>query len=200
MGYMQLMQRVARRPRQRTPWSRAGPARLPQVLDRLGLCARALRRCPALPPRSSRLRLPGSSPRAAVGLRAIAPDGNVTVQVNRLDFGQGVQTGLPMILAEELDADWSKVERCRPRSGRPTSIPLFGMHLTGGSKSLKNSYPQYRELGARARAMLVAAAAAQWKVPATEIKAASGVVSGGGKSAGYGELAEAAWSCRCPRR
>ena len=95
----------------------------------------------------------------------IATNGEVTVTINRLEFGQGVQTALPMILAEELDADWSLV---RSQHGierrRPTSTRCFGMHLTGGSNSIKNSYTQYRELGARARAMLLAAAAARWNV------------------------------------
>ena len=94
----------------------------------------------------------------------IAPNGEVTVTINRLEFGQGVQTGLPMILAEELDADWSLVRSGNGSSDPAYLDPLFGIHLTGGSNSIKNSFTQYRELGARARAMLLSAAAARWNV------------------------------------
>ncbi|BEP69909.1 MULTISPECIES: molybdopterin cofactor-binding domain-containing protein [unclassified Variovorax] len=129
----------------------------------------------------------------------IAPNGEVTVTINRLEFGQGVQTGLPMILAEELDADWALV---RSRSGTNDAAyadPLFGMHLTGGSNSIKNSYTQYRELGARARAMLLSAAAQRWKVDVATLRTQAGTVIGpGGRKAGYGELAEAAMALPVP--
>lgn len=131
----------------------------------------------------------------------IAPDGIVTVTVNRLEFGQGVQTGLAMILAEELDADWSKV-RSKHGSNDPAYVdPLFGMHLTGGSHSIKNSYTQYRELGARARAMLIAAAATQWNVSAESLRAQNGQVLGpGNRKASYGELAEKAMVLPVPEK
>lgn len=81
----------------------------------------------------------------------IATDGVITVVVNRLEFGQGVQTALPLILAEELDADWSRV-RSRMGDNAPAyADPGSGMHITGGSSSIRSSYTQYRELGARAR-------------------------------------------------
>ncbi|MCW5666755.1 MAG: xanthine dehydrogenase family protein molybdopterin-binding subunit [Piscinibacter sp.] len=123
----------------------------------------------------------------------IAADGSVTVTVNRLEFGQGVHTALPLVLAEELDADWSKVQARLGTNDPAYADPLWGMHLTGGSTALKHSFKQYRELGARARAMLVAAAAERWKVDAATLKTGRGVVTGpGGKRASYGELAEAA--------
>ncbi len=129
----------------------------------------------------------------------IAKDGTTTVTINRLDFGQGVQTALPMILAEELDADWTKVVS-QHGSGDPAYIdPVFGMHITGGSGSIAHSYTQYRELGARTRAMLVNAAAAQWKVDAATLRTQNGFVIGaGGKKLGYGELAEAAMKLPVP--
>src|SRR3954468_11505446 len=96
-------------------------------------------------------------------------DGTTTVTINRLEFGQGVQTGLPMVLAEELDADWSKVRAVHGNADPAYVDPAFGMHLTGGSNSIHNSYTQYRELGARTRAMLVAAAASQWKVDPSQL-------------------------------
>jgi isoquinoline 1-oxidoreductase beta subunit len=131
----------------------------------------------------------------------IDKNGTVTVTINRLDFGQGVQTALPMILAEELDADWSKVTSVHG-SNHPAYVdPLFGMHLTGGSGSIAHSYTQYRELGARTRAMLVAAAAAQWKVDAASLRTRNGFVIGaGGKQLGYGALAEAAMQLPVPER
>lgn len=120
-------------------------------------------------------------------------DGTTTITINRLDFGQGVQTALPMILAEELDADWSKVKSVHGNNDPAYVDPAFGMHITGGSGSVKNSYTQYRELGARTRAMLISAAAAQWKADPATLKTRDGVVIGpGGKKLGYGELAEAA--------
>ncbi|HSV79544.1 MAG TPA: xanthine dehydrogenase family protein molybdopterin-binding subunit [Ramlibacter sp.] len=132
---------------------------------------------------------------------AIAPNGEVTVTINRLEFGQGVQTGLPMILAEELDADWTLV---RSRNGSNDAAyldPLFGIHLTGGSHSIKNSFTQYRELGARARAMLLAAAAARWNVDVTALRTQTGAVfAPDGRKLGYGELAEAAMALPVPEK
>ena len=103
----------------------------------------------------------------------IAPDGSTTVLCNRMDMGQGIETALAMICAEELDADWSKVITGFGDQRGNYVDPAMGMHLTGGSNSVKNSYQQYRELGARTRAMLVSAAAAQWGVPASSLSAAN---------------------------
>ena len=141
---------------------------------------------------------PFEQPSAFVRIDA---DGTVTVTINRLDFGQGVQTGLPMILAEELDADWSKVRSVHGDANQAYADPAFGMHLTGGSNSIKNSYTQYRELGARTRAMLVGAAAAQWGVDASALRTSNGFVVGpGGKKLGYGQLAEAAMKQPVPEK
>jgi isoquinoline 1-oxidoreductase beta subunit len=154
--------------------------------------------------------LAAAQPAAAAGLKPteqpsafvqIATNGEVTVTVNRLDFGQGVQTALPMILAEELDADWSKVRSQHGTNNPAYADPLFGMHLTGGSNSIKNSYTQYRELGARARAMLLAAAAMHWSVDVQSLRTQSGWVLGpGGRKMGYGELAEAAMTQPVPEK
>jgi isoquinoline 1-oxidoreductase beta subunit len=141
---------------------------------------------------------PTQQPAAFVNIDA---DGITTVTVNRLEFGQGVHTGLPMVLAEELDADWSKV-RAKLGTADPAYVdPAFGMHLTGGSNSIHNSYVQYRELGARTRAMLVAAAAQKWNVDAASLRTENGNVIGpGGKRASYGELAEAAMKQPVPQK
>ncbi|MEM5454906.1 xanthine dehydrogenase family protein molybdopterin-binding subunit [Paraburkholderia phytofirmans] len=131
----------------------------------------------------------------------IGPKGEVTVTINRLEFGQGVQTGLPMILAEELDADWNLV-RSQQGSNDPAYVdPIFGIHLTGGSQSIKNSFTQYRELGARARAMLLSAAAARWKVDVATLRTQAGTVLGAGnRKLSYGELAEAAMALPVPEK
>ncbi|HBJ99858.1 MAG TPA: carbon monoxide dehydrogenase, partial [Delftia acidovorans] len=100
----------------------------------------------------------------------ISPSGEVTVAINRLEFGQGVHTALPLVLAEELAADWSKVRARLGGNDAAYADPRYGIQMTGGSTALKHSYTQYRELGARARAMLVAAAAAQWKVDAATLR------------------------------
>ncbi|SEG16166.1 xanthine dehydrogenase family protein molybdopterin-binding subunit [Bosea lathyri] len=129
----------------------------------------------------------------------IARNGEVTITINRLEFGQGVNTGLPMILAEELDADWSLVRSKHGTNDMAYADPLFGIHLTGGSHTIKNSYTQYRELGARARAMLLNAAAAKWKVDVAALRTQAGVVLGPRNlKASYGELAEAAMALPVP--
>ncbi len=131
----------------------------------------------------------------------IDKDGTVTVTVNRLEFGQGVMTALPMILAEELDADWARVRGVHGNADGAYVDPAYGIHLTGGSNSINHSYLQYRELGARARAMLLAAAAAQWGVDASTLRTESGQVLGaGGKVATYGDLAEAAMAMPVPQK
>jgi isoquinoline 1-oxidoreductase beta subunit len=131
----------------------------------------------------------------------IAPNGEVTVTLNRLEFGQGIQTALPMILAEELDADWSKVRSQHGSNNPAYADPLWGMHLTGGSTAIKHSYTQYRELGARARAMLLTAAASQWNVDVKTLRTQAGMVLGpNGRKASYGELAEAAMRQPVPEK
>ncbi|MEY4753277.1 MAG: hypothetical protein RJA44_952, partial [Pseudomonadota bacterium] len=129
----------------------------------------------------------------------ITPQGEVIVTINRLEFGQGVQTALPMLLAEELDADWARVSARHGSSDPAYADPLFGMHLTGGSNSIKNSYTQYRELGARTRAMLLAAAAERWRLSAASLRTRAGVViAPDGRQLGYGELARAAMAQPVP--
>src|SRR5687768_16515353 len=123
----------------------------------------------------------------------IRPDGKIVIQVNRLEFGQGVQTALPMLLAEELDADWKNVIADLAPAADVYKDPMFGIQMVGGSGSIAHSFQQYRELGAKTRAMLIAAAADRWKVSPNDCRAENSVVYGpGGKSARYAELAERA--------
>ncbi|MET0855286.1 MAG: xanthine dehydrogenase family protein molybdopterin-binding subunit [Telluria sp.] len=123
----------------------------------------------------------------------IAPDNTVTVMVNRLEFGQGVHTSLPMLIAEELDADWSQMRGELAPAADVYKDPAFGMQMTGGSGSIAHSYTQYREIGAKARAMLVQAAADKWKLKPEQCKTSKGFVTGpAGQKASYGSLADAA--------
>jgi isoquinoline 1-oxidoreductase beta subunit len=123
----------------------------------------------------------------------IKPDGKIVIQVNRLEFGQGVQTALPMLLADEMDADWSQVVAELAPAEDVYKDPLFGIQMVGGSGSIAHSYQQYRELGAKTRAILVAAAAEKWNVPASQCRTEASVVHGpGGQSAKYSDLADAA--------
>src|SRR5262245_37759882 len=116
----------------------------------------------------------------------IRPDGTIVIQVNRLEFGQGVHTALPMMLADEMDADWSQVIAEPAPAADVYKDPLFGMQMVGGSGSIAHSFQQYRELGAKTRAMLVAAAAEQWQVAPNQCRTEASVVHGpSGQSARY---------------
>jgi len=129
----------------------------------------------------------------------IATDGKVTIQINRLEFGQGTHTGLARILADELDADWTLVEAQLAKAGEAFKDPVVKIQYTGSSSGVRRGFTQYRELGARARAMLVSAAAKRWKVAESQVKTANGVLFGpGGKQASYGELSEAAMALPVP--
>src|SRR6266478_7860053 len=123
----------------------------------------------------------------------VRPDGKILITVNRLEFGQGVQTSLPMVLADEMDADWSQVVPELAPAADVYKDPVFGIQMVGGSGSIAHSFTQYRELGAKTRAMLVAAAADRWKVSPDQCRTENSVVYGpNGKSARYAELAERA--------
>ncbi|HJZ78882.1 MAG TPA: molybdopterin cofactor-binding domain-containing protein, partial [Pyrinomonadaceae bacterium] len=123
----------------------------------------------------------------------IRPDGKILITVNRLEFGQGVNTSLPMILADELDADWSQVIADLAPAAEVYKDPLYGMQMVGGSGSIAHSFMQYRELGARTRAMLMAAAAERWHVPPESCRTEASVVYGPNKqTAKYADLASEA--------
>jgi isoquinoline 1-oxidoreductase subunit beta len=123
----------------------------------------------------------------------IGTDERITVIVNHSEMGQGVYTSLPMLLAEELDADWSKVG-FEPAPVDPKyNHPVFGMQMTGGSSSVWSGLEQFRQAGAAARAMLVSAAAQQWKIDPASCRTESGTVqNGSGGKLTYGQLAESA--------
>ena len=118
----------------------------------------------------------------------IGSDGIVTIWVSKSDMGQGVRTSLPMIVAEELDADWNQV-----RIRQADFDKKYGPMGTGGSGSVRSRWKPLREAGAAARAMLVAAAATKLAVDPATLTVSNGVISDpAGKRATFGEVAEAA--------
>jgi isoquinoline 1-oxidoreductase beta subunit len=123
----------------------------------------------------------------------IGADNSVTVMVKHLEMGQGTYTGLPTLVAEELDADWAqiKVEGAPADAGLYNNLFWGQAQGTGGSTAIANSYEQLRRAGATARAMLVAAAADEWKVPADAITVDRGVLrhKATGRTATFGKLA-----------
>ena len=125
----------------------------------------------------------------------ISPDGKITIVVARSEMGQGVWTSLPMILAEELEADWKQIEI--EQAGAST---LFGDQGTGGSASVRTCWDPMRKAGAQAREMLITAAAQQWNVPRESCKAEDGAIvhSASGRKASYGSLAMAAGKLPVP--
>jgi len=120
----------------------------------------------------------------------IRPDSKVVVIVKHLDKGQGAATGLATLVADELDASVEQVETTyAPSNPEVYKNLLFGVQGTGGSTAIANSFQQYRQAGAAAKAMLVAAAAQEWEVPAAEITVSNGTISHtSGKSATFGDL------------
>src|SRR5437588_1897893 len=131
----------------------------------------------------------------------IGSDERITVIVNHSEMGQGVYTALPMLLAEELDADWSKVG-FEPAPVDPKyNHPIFGMQMTGGSSSVYSGFEQFRNAGAAARAMLVAAAAEKWNADPATLRTDSGAVfDGANRRLTYGQLAEAAAKMKPPEK
>jgi isoquinoline 1-oxidoreductase beta subunit len=109
----------------------------------------------------------------------IGADNSVTVIAKHLEMGQGAYTGIATIVAEELDADWAQVRvESAPADAKRYANLVFGtLQGTGGSSAMANSWNQLREAGAKARAMLVAAAAIEWHAPASELTVSKGVIA-----------------------
>ena len=113
----------------------------------------------------------------------VAPDDTVTVVIGKSEMGQGIYTGLAMALAEELDVDPARVTVEFAGADPAFNVPFMPIQFTGGSMSTSTTYMQLREAGARARAMLLAAAAQKWNVDAAALRTEDGKVSDGAKSA-----------------
>jgi isoquinoline 1-oxidoreductase beta subunit len=132
----------------------------------------------------------------------IAPDNSVTVIAKHLEMGQGTYTGLATIVAEELDADWAqiRVESAPADASKYANLAFGTIQGTGGSSAMANSWMQLRNAGATARAMLVAAAAAEWNVPPASLTIERGVVhhAPSNRQATFGDLAAKAASQPAP--
>lgn len=132
----------------------------------------------------------------------VKPDDTIIIRIARSEMGQGTLTGLAQLVAEELDADWSKVTTEYPTPGANLARKrVWGSFSTGGSNGVRGSHEYVRKGGAAARMMLVQAAAAQWGVPASECSAANSVITHApsGRTVTYGKVAEAAGKLEAPK-
>ncbi|HEX4496633.1 MAG TPA: xanthine dehydrogenase family protein molybdopterin-binding subunit [Thermoanaerobaculia bacterium] len=130
----------------------------------------------------------------------IGADESVTVLLAHSEMGQGIWTALPMMVNEELDADWSHIRVEHAPAADVYHSPVFPIQMTGGSTTTWSELDRYRQVGALARTLLVSAAAAQWGVPAGECHVEKGWVHHGDKKASYGSLAAAAAQLKAPEK
>jgi isoquinoline 1-oxidoreductase beta subunit len=154
------------------------------VTPRGRIFAQAAAAAPALPPANAFLR--------------IGEDDTVTVLLAHSEMGQGIWTTLPMMVAEELECDWGKIRVENAPAAPVYAHTGFGAQMTGGSSSTYSELDRYRQVGAIAREMLVAAAAAQWKVAPSACRAENGFVVSGDRRASFGSLAKAAQAQKPP--
>jgi isoquinoline 1-oxidoreductase beta subunit len=133
----------------------------------------------------------------------VKPDETVVVRIVRAEMGQGTITGLAQLVAEELDADWSKVTYEHPTPGESVKRKRpWGSYSTGGSRGIRESHEYVRQGGASARMMLMQAAANEWKVPVGEITADKGVLThkASNRTTTYGKVADAAAKLPVPEK
>ena len=132
----------------------------------------------------------------------VKPDETVVIRIARSEMGQGTMTGLAQLVAEELDADWSKVTTEFPTPGQNLARKrVWGDFSTGGSRGIRDSHKYVREGGAAARMMLVQAAASAWNVPVAECTTANGAIAhkASNRTVTYGKVAEAAGKLDVPK-
>jgi isoquinoline 1-oxidoreductase beta subunit len=129
----------------------------------------------------------------------VGSDDSVTVLLAHSEMGQGIWTALPMLVAEELDADWSRIRVEHAPAAPAYAHTAFGMQMTGGSTSTWSEFDRCRQAGAAARAVLIAAAAQRFGVSPADCRTENGVVIAGSKRARYGELADAAAKLPVPK-
>jgi isoquinoline 1-oxidoreductase beta subunit len=130
----------------------------------------------------------------------IGTDDSVTVMLAHSEMGQGIWTGLAMLIAEELECDWANVRSEHAPAAPVYGHPMMKIQMTGGSSSTNGEFDRYRQVGAMAREMLVRAAAARWKVSPASCKVAKGVITNGKKSLRFGELAVEAMALAPPAK
>ncbi|MFN9087910.1 MAG: molybdopterin cofactor-binding domain-containing protein [Gemmatimonadaceae bacterium] len=139
---------------------------------------------------------PGAEPWAPHAFVRLGDDGIVTLMCHRSEMGQGIRTTMPMIIADEMDADWS---RCRVEQALGDE-PRYGSQNPDGSTSIRDCLPRYREAGATVRALLEDAAAKEWGVPSSEVRARNGEVvhTASGRTKAFGALVATARSIPMP--
>jgi isoquinoline 1-oxidoreductase beta subunit len=131
----------------------------------------------------------------------IAADNTITVWVGQTNLGQGTHTGIPMVIADELDADWELIQVKAAPAGEPFKDPLWHSQFTGGSTSIRHRWDLLRTVGAAARQMLIEAAARQWGVTAGRFTTENGqVVHSDGRRLSYGELVGTAQKLPVPEK
>ena len=129
----------------------------------------------------------------------IGSDNSVTVILAHSEMGQGIWTGLAMLIAEELECDWSKVRSEHAPAALVYARAGIGIQMTGGSSSTYSEFDRYRTVGATAKAMLMRAAATRWKTTPGKLTAKDSVITFGSKTVTYGEVAEAAMKLPPPK-
>ncbi|MDO9152034.1 MAG: xanthine dehydrogenase family protein molybdopterin-binding subunit [Methylotenera sp.] len=160
-------------------------------------------------PQAKRFLLPGAAKETGNAGEATLPapnaflrigtDNTITVMLAHSEMGQSIWTTLPMLIAEELDADWSKI-RVEHASASPAYLhTAYGIQITGGSSTTWSEFDRYRQAGALTRQLLIGAAAEQLGVPAANLKTENGFVISGDSKISYGDLAEAAAKLETPK-
>jgi isoquinoline 1-oxidoreductase beta subunit len=160
-------------------------------------------------PNAKRFLLPGAASEKAGADAAKLPapnaflrigtDNTITVMLAHSEMGQSIWTTLPMLIAEELDADWSKIKVEHAQAAPEYVHTAYGIQITGGSSTTWSEFDRYRQAGALTRALLVAAAAEELGVAAEALQTENGFVINGDKKISYGELAEAAAKLETPK-
>jgi len=128
----------------------------------------------------------------------IGADDSITVMLAHSEMGQGVWTTLPMLIADELDADWNTVKVEHAPAAPAYIHTAYGIQITGGSSTTWSEFDRYRQAGALTRALLMQAAAKQWKVPVAELRTENGAVIHGTQQLRYGQLVETASQLETP--
>lgn len=142
---------------------------------------------------------PPAGPFAPNAFLRVGSDDTVTVLLAHSEMGQGIWTALPMLIAEELDADWSKIKVEHAPAAPAFAHAVFGMQMTGGSTSTWSEFDRYRQAGATARGLLVQAAAQRFGLNPSDCRTENGAVIAGSQRARYGELADAAARLPAPK-
>lgn len=159
-------------------------------------------------PQAKRFLLPGAQDTASKdasklpepnAFLRIGTDNTITVMLAHSEMGQSIWTTLPMLIAEELDADWSKIQVVHAQAAPAYVHTAYGIQITGGSSTTWSEFDRYRQAGALTRALLVAAAAEEFGVAAETLRTEDGFVMSEDKKITYGELAERAATLETPK-